>query len=76
MEIDQKRSGNFFCSKSASWDACFLYPLGRAIFTLAIIFIPQPNASKEAQEGKGSIWKETLMVGWRIPDGCFQSDHQ
>jgi len=38
-----------------------LVTFGLALFTLAIVFIPQPKASKEAQEGKGSIWKETLF---------------
>ena len=31
-----------------------------ALFSLSIIFIPQPKPSEEAQEGKGSIWAETL----------------
>lgn len=31
-----------------------------AMFTLVIVFIPQPEISQEAQEGKGSIWAETL----------------
>jgi len=37
-----------------------LITFGFALFTLAIIYIPQPKTSKEAQEGKGSIWTETL----------------
>jgi len=31
-----------------------------AIFCLAVVFIPQPDSSKEAQKGKGSIWSETV----------------
>ncbi len=37
-----------------------LITFGFALFTLIIVFIPQPEISKEAQEGKGSIWAETL----------------
>lgn len=37
-----------------------LITFGFALFTLIIVFIPQPETSKEAQEGKGSIWAETL----------------
>ena len=36
-----------------------LITFGFALFTLAIISIPQPEHSQEAQAGKGSIWKET-----------------
>ena len=37
-----------------------LITFGLALFTLAIVFIPQPKTSKEAIAGKGSIWAETL----------------
>jgi len=36
-----------------------LVTFGFALFTLAIISIPQPESSQEAQAGRGSIWKET-----------------
>lgn len=32
-----------------------------ALFCLAVVFIPQPEVSKEAQKGKGSLWSETLF---------------
>jgi DHA3 family macrolide efflux protein-like MFS transporter len=32
-----------------------------ALFTLAVVFIPQPKVSKEAKKGKGSIWSETVF---------------
>lgn len=38
-----------------------LATFGIALFTLAIIFIPQPVPTKEAQGSQGSIWKETLQ---------------
>lgn len=37
-----------------------LATFGVALFTLAIVFIPQPKPSKEAQAGKGTVWAETL----------------
>ena len=37
-----------------------LVTFGLALFTLWIVFIPQPKVSEEAQAGKGSFWKETL----------------
>jgi MFS family permease len=41
-----------------------LITFGVALFTLGIVYIPQPEASQEALEGKGSIWAET-MHGFR-----------
>jgi len=36
-----------------------LVTFGFALFTLAIIFIPQPERSEEAQAARGSVWSET-----------------
>ena len=36
-----------------------LITFGFALFTLAIIYIPQPERSEEAQQARGSIWAET-----------------
>ncbi|MBC8334392.1 MAG: MFS transporter [Anaerolineales bacterium] len=41
-----------------------LITFGIALFTLMIVFIPQPRPSEEAQIGKGSVWAET-MHGFR-----------
>jgi len=37
-----------------------LITFGVALFTLMIVFIPQPKLSEEAQSGKGSVWAETV----------------
>lgn len=37
-----------------------LATFGLAMLTLGLVFIPQPEQSQESEEGKGSIWKETL----------------
>lgn len=38
-----------------------LITFGLAMLTLIVVFIPQPELSKEAQEGKGTVWSETVF---------------